>query len=104
MFQIFGNLDLDIAFQKYKTKIIREYWSGKKQWSQVTSGHMREDESKPNNANSKNKLRLLCHDYFFGEQINNFKVFLYTNKKNVEIGGISWGRIATLFGLFLLQL
>ena len=61
----------------------------KKQWSQVTSGHMREDESKPNNANSKNKLRLLCHDYFFGEQINNFKVFLYTNKKNVEIGGIS---------------
>ena len=50
---------------------------------------MREDESKPNNANGKNKLRLLCHDYFFGEQINNFEVFLYTNKKNVEIGGIS---------------
>ena len=58
----------------------------KKHWSQVTSGHMREDESKPNNANSKNKLRLLCHDYFFGELINKFRVFLYTN---VEIGWIS---------------
>ena len=59
----------------------------KKHWSQVTSGHMREDESKPNNANGKNKLRLLCHDYCFGELINKFRVFL--NTKNVEIGGIS---------------
>ena len=55
----------------------------KKHWSRVTSGHMREDESKPNNANTKNKLRLLCHDYFFGKLINNLKVFLYTNQRKL---------------------
>ena len=65
---------------------------------------MREDESKPNNANSKNKLRLLCHNYFFGELINKIRVFLYTNERNGEIGWISEGRIATSFGLFLLLL